>query len=107
MNNIIYVVLVAIMILFLWACIDSTIKAKRNWHKIKKAWGNTGFFEKKLLYLGVLFFIFVPAFREHPSASYYSSKVIIEILPALASSFLVVGIIGFMRNLHDINQENI
>jgi len=91
--------------LIVWTFIDGLIQLKKHWPKVKKSWQRTDVFEKKLLYIGSMLFLALPAFKGHPSADYYSTKVIVEVLPALASSFFVVGVIGFMRNAHEVNKE--
>lgn len=69
------------------------------------AWKKMESFEKYLLYMGFSLFIFIPAFKDHPSSNLYFAKVIIEILPALAGSFFVAGILAFMKQVHEIRKS--
>ncbi len=63
-------------------------------------------FEKRLLYMGLPLFVFIPALKDHPAEDWYVARVVIEILPALAGSFLVAGVLAFMRQVHEVRQES-
>ena len=56
--------------------------------------------------MGLSFFVFIPALKDHPASEWYAAKVVIEILPALAGSFFVAGVIAFMRQVHELRQRS-
>ncbi|PCJ14506.1 MAG: hypothetical protein COB04_15195 [Gammaproteobacteria bacterium] len=94
-------ILLANVVFVVWSCLEF----KKDWPIISDAWGKTEAFEKRLLYMGLSLFVFIPALKEHPASSWYISKVIIEILPAMAGSLFVAGILAFMRQVHEARLE--
>ncbi|OAM96912.1 hypothetical protein [Vibrio europaeus] len=63
-------------------------------------------FEKRLLPMGLLLFILIPALKDHAAADTYIPRVLIEILPGLAGSFFVAGVLSYMKQVHDIKSGN-
>ena len=99
-------ILILILLVNVGFIVYSVIEFKRDWPIVSNAWSQMEAFEKRLLYMGLSLFVFIPALKDHPSAEWYASKVVIEILPALAGSFLVAGVLAFMRQVHEIRQQN-
>ena len=85
----------------------SLVEFKRDWPIVSGAWKQMEAFEKRLLYMGLSMFVFIPALKDHPASTWYVARVAIEILPALAGSFFVAGVLAFMRQMHEIrNKKN-
>ena len=104
-----YYLLTTLLLIFsLLVClsfIHMVIHLKRDWPTTSKAWKQMEPFEKSLFYIGLIFFISIPVLKEHPAASLYFAKVLIEILPALAGSFFVAGVLAFMRQVQLVKQN--
>lgn len=99
------IILVSIILAIVVFIIRSVFEFKRDWPIIKSAWLQMEAFEKRLLYMGLLMFFFIPALKDHPASEWYVARIAIEILPALAGSFFVAGILAFMRQVHEIRQK--
>jgi hypothetical protein len=95
-------ILVANVVFIAW----SAYEFNRDWPVTSGAWRRMEAFEKRLLYMGLSLFIFIPALKDHPAADWYVATVVIEILPALAGSFLVAGVLAFMRQVHEVRQQS-
>lgn len=76
----------------------------QEWQTIREAWHNIEIFEKRLLYTGALLIILTPALKE-AKFDLYAIKIILEIIPPLAGSFLVAGTISFMRKVHELKSK--
>ncbi|WP_269620697.1 hypothetical protein [Zhongshania sp. BJYM1] len=100
------IILIGIMLANLGFIVWSALEFRRDWPIVSSAWRQMESFEKRLLYMGLSLFIFIPALKDHPAASWYVAKVAIEILPALAGAFLVAGVIAFMRQVHEIRLQS-
>lgn len=100
------ILLIAIMLGNVAFIVWSAVEFRRDWPIVSSAWRQMEAFEKRLMYMGLSLFIFTPALKDHPAANWYVAKVAIEILPALAGSFLVAGVVAFMRQVHEIRQQH-
>jgi uncharacterized membrane protein YraQ (UPF0718 family) len=96
------IILGLILLVIIGLFSHSLIQLKREWPLVKEAWIQMNIFEKNLLKIGVYIFIFIPLLKSHPSANWYFAQILIEILPVLAGSFFVVGVISFMKQAHKI-----
>lgn len=92
------IILLAGFIFTVW----SVVEFIKDWSVVSKAWQQMDTFEKRLLYMGLSLFVFIPALKHHPAADWYIAKVIIEMLPVLAGGFFVTGVLGFMRQVHKV-----
>ena len=100
------IIIVAIGLAILAVIVSSIVDFYRDWPILSTAWSRMELFEKRLFYIGISFFILIPALKDHPAANTYISRVLIEILAALAGSFFVAGVVSFMRQVHDIRNRN-
>jgi hypothetical protein len=104
--------IIAIIVLFLILLANitfitwSAVRLKKDWPVISSAWRETEVFEKTLLSIGLSFFICVAILREHPASDWYLVKVMIEIFTAMAAGFFVVGVLAFMKQVHDIRKKD-
>ncbi len=107
MKNFIIVTILSLFLLFVLGYIlyagYSLFKERSN---IKKAWTSTDPFARRSFIAGLLLFISIPALKEHPSHDWYFAKVLLEILPAVASGLFVAGLIEFFRELHNLHNRN-
>lgn len=102
-----YLIALAILIIILLANVVFIVwSARKDWSIVSGAWRQMESFEKRLLYMGLSLFVFIPALKDHPASEWYFAKVVIEVLPVLAGSFLVAGVIAFMRQVHGTRQRS-
>ncbi len=80
------IIIVAIGLTILAVIVSSIVNFYRDWPILSTAWSRMELFEKRCLYWDFIF-ILIPALKDHPAANTYISRVLIEILPALAGSF--------------------
>ncbi|MEP4891827.1 MAG: hypothetical protein ABJV04_17530 [Aliiglaciecola sp.] len=99
-------ILIVIVIANLFFIVWSALEFKKDWPIISESWKQMEAFEKRLLYMGLTFFIAIPALKDHSANDFYVVKVLIEILPALAGSFFVAGVLAFMRQVHEVRGSN-
>lgn len=100
------IILIAILVANVAFIAWSVYEFRRDWPVTSNAWRKMEAFEKRLLYMGLSLFVFIPALKDHPAADWYIARVVIEILPALAGSFLVAGVLAFMRQMHEVRQQS-
>jgi len=93
--------LIVIFIFFVY----SFFQIKQDGPLYREAWGLMNVLEKNMLSIGVLIFIFIPALKSHPSADWFFASFMLEILPALATGFFVVGILAFMKQVHKLKKD--
>lgn len=80
-------------------------KLKQNWHIVTLAWENTEELSRDLLIMGGLMFLIIPVLKGHPASDSYIAQVSMEMLPALAGSFFVVGVIAFIKEIREIRDN--
>jgi hypothetical protein len=105
-------ILISLLLLFLLTIIvclfsHSIIQLKHDWPLVKEAWSQMNVLEKNMFIIGFLIFLLIPSLKSHPSADWYITQVIIEILPALAGSFFVAGVISFLKQTHRIRDNSL
>jgi len=86
-------IIITILSLFLVFVLGYTLYAGyllfKEWPSIRKAWTSTDPFARRAFIVGLLLFVSVPALKEHPAHDWYFAKVLLEILPAVASGLFV------------------
>lgn len=95
-----YLIITIILLVIAYVSLTALIDCKKNWPKICSAWNRMLPFERKLFNVGLIFCITTPVLKDHPAAGEYISRVILEAFPTIGSSFLTVGIVEFMRQMH-------
>ena len=85
----------------------SIIQLKHDWPLVKEAWSQMDRLEKNMLIIGFLIFILIPSIKSHPSSDWYITQVALDILPALAGSLFVAGVISFMKQSHRIKNNSL
>ncbi len=55
--------------------------------------------------MGLLFCVVIPSLEDHGAANSYVGRVILEVMPALASGTLVPGVIALMRQVNRVRRR--
>lgn len=97
------------LLLFVALIVGSFIILIRSLWKDKDlflhSWRQMTSFEKKELQIGLILYVVLPLFKEHPAKDSYIAKIFINIFTALASALFVMGALTFLKHLHELSKE--
>jgi len=84
----------------------AAFQLKKEFPRISHVWNKLKSFDKYSIKVGLVLIIPVPALKSSQYQGEYLASLIIELLPAIATGFLVNGVIAYAKAMHKYNEEN-
>ncbi len=100
-----YITIVIVCICGIVFFVSAFVDIYKNYPKTKLVWKRLASFERHLFKIGVMLSCTIPLVKESMNNSNYISKVLAELFPAIATSVFIVGLVAFVRELHDYELE--
>jgi len=84
----------------------AAFQLKKEFPEISHVWNCLKSFDKFSIKIGFILIIPVPALKSSPYHDEYLASLAIELLPAIATGFLVNGVIVYAKTMHKFNEKD-